>query len=75
MNKKPPLYYVVLQARKAYEQANFTEYRKAEEARKQKQRREKETKSFYSLSYPSRPTMSFNRMSAAIVIGFAPLVI
>ena len=43
MNKKPPLYYVGLQARKAYEQANFTEYRKAEEARKQKQRREKET--------------------------------
>ena len=44
MNKKPPLYYVALQAKKAYEQASFTEYRKAEEARKQKQRREEEAK-------------------------------
>ena len=52
MNKKPPLYYVVLQARKAYEQANFTEYRKAEEARKQKQRREKETKQFLQSVVP-----------------------
>ena len=52
MNKKPPLYYVVLQARKAYEQANFTEYRKAEEARKQKQRREKETKKFLQSGVP-----------------------
>ena len=52
MNKKPPLYYVVLQARKAYEQANFTEYRKAEEARKQKQRREKETKKFLQSAVP-----------------------
>ncbi len=52
MNKKPPLYYVVLQARKAYEQANFTEYRKAEEARKQKQRREKETKKFLQSVVP-----------------------
>ena len=52
MNKKPPLYYVVLQARKAYEQANFTEYRKAQEARKQKQRREKETKKFLQSAVP-----------------------
>ena len=41
MNKKPPLYYVALQAMKAYEQANFNEYRKAKEARKQKDRRER----------------------------------
>ena len=41
MNKKPPLYYVALQTKKAYEQANFTEYKKAKEAQKQKHRREK----------------------------------
>ncbi len=41
MNKKPPLYYVALQAMKAYEQANFTEYKKAKEARRQKDRRER----------------------------------
>tara|TARA_R100001082_G_scaffold110148_2_gene89171 strand:- start:159 stop:332 length:174 start_codon:yes stop_codon:yes gene_type:complete len=41
MKKKPPLYYVVLHAIKAYEQANFTEYRKAKEAKDQKLRREK----------------------------------
>ena len=52
MNKKPPLYYVALQAKKAYEQASFTEYRKAEEARKQKQRREKETKKFLQSAVP-----------------------
>ena len=56
MNKKPPLYYVVLQARKAYEQANFTEYRKAEEARKQKQRREKETTPRSQCGGPSTKT-------------------
>ena len=44
MNKKPPLYYVALQTKKAYEQANFTEYKKAKEAQKQKQRREEEAK-------------------------------
>tara|TARA_R100000808_G_C2128967_1_gene138578 strand:- start:856 stop:1035 length:180 start_codon:yes stop_codon:yes gene_type:complete len=52
MNKKPPLYYVALQAKKAYEQASFTEYRKAEEARKQKQRREEEAKKFLQSAVP-----------------------
>jgi|TARA_X000001388_G_scaffold76880_1_gene75544 hypothetical protein len=52
MNKKPPLYYVVLQARKAYEQANFTEYKKAKEAQKQKQRREEEAKKFLQSASP-----------------------
>ena len=46
MNKKPPLYYVALQTKKAYEQSNFTEYKKAKEAQKQKQRREEEAKKF-----------------------------
>ena len=50
--KKPPLYYVALQTKKAYEQANFTEYKKAKEARKQKQRREKETKKFLQSAVP-----------------------
>jgi len=50
--KKPPLYYVALQTKKAYEQANFTEYKKAKEAQKQKQRREKETKKFLQSVVP-----------------------
>jgi hypothetical protein len=50
--KKPPLYYVALQTKKAYEQANFTEYKKAKEAQKQKQRREKEIKKFLQSGVP-----------------------
>ena len=50
--KKPPLYYVALQTKKAYEQASFTEYKKAKEAQKQKQRREKETKKFLQSVVP-----------------------
>ena len=52
MNKKPPLYYVALQTKKAYEQANFTEYKKAKEAQKQKQRREEEAKKFLRSASP-----------------------